>query len=71
MDDHRHLKPVGIAGELFLGGEGVARAYDRLHDEGWTPVHFTVDDVLLVSSMAPTNYLGVALTNILRIAWME
>lgn len=42
------------------GGEGVVRAYDRLHDEGYTPANFTVDDILLVSSIAPTDFLGPA-----------
>jgi hypothetical protein len=40
------------------GGEGVVRAYDRLHDEGFTPQHFTIDDIRIVSSMAPTDFLG-------------
>jgi hypothetical protein len=39
------------------GGEGVVRAYDRLYD-GYTPVNYTLDDVILVSSIAPTDFLG-------------
>jgi hypothetical protein len=40
------------------GGEGVARAYDRLHDEGYNPSNFTIDDIQFVSSIAPTDFLG-------------
>lgn len=40
------------------GGEGVARAYDRLFDGINVMDHFTVDDVKLVSSIAPTDFLG-------------
>lgn len=39
------------------GGEGVVRAYDRLYD-GYTPTNFTLADVILVSSIAPTDFLG-------------
>lgn len=40
------------------GGEGVVRAYDRLFDGEVPPAHFTIDDIVLVSSIAPTNFLG-------------
>ncbi len=45
------------------GGEGVTRAYDRIFDGDWTPVHYTLDDIILVSSIAPTVYLGVTNSN--------
>jgi hypothetical protein len=51
------------------GGEGVARAYDRLHDEGFTPTQFTIDDVVLVSSMAPTDFLGNGQSNAHEVAY--
>ena len=38
------------------GGEGITRAYDRLVD-GYTPMEFTIDDVVLLSSMLPTDFL--------------
>ena len=40
------------------GGEGVARAYDRIYDGNWVPVHYTIESIKLVSSMAPTDFLG-------------
>lgn len=40
------------------GGEGVCRAYDRLYDNEYSPNHFDIDDVVLVSSIAPNDYLG-------------
>ncbi len=40
------------------GGEGVCRAYDRLFDGEYVPDNFTVDDVVLVSSISPNDYLG-------------
>ncbi len=41
------------------GGEGVARAYDRLFDgTPPTPVNFQMSDIKLVSSIAPTDFLG-------------
>ncbi len=43
------------------GGEGVARAYDRLFDgTAPLPVNFTIGDIKLVSSIAPTDFLGPA-----------
>lgn len=40
------------------GGEGVARAYDRIFDGDWTPQNYALEDVILLSSMAPTDFLG-------------
>jgi len=45
------------------GGEGVVRAYDRIVDGAWTPTHYTLGDIVLVSSIAPTVYLGTVDTN--------
>jgi len=45
------------------GGEGVARAYDRLHDGEYIPLNFAIDDIALVSSIAPTDYLSTDLSN--------
>lgn len=40
------------------GGEGVARAYDRIFDGTWVPTQYTLGDIALVSSIAPTDFLG-------------
>jgi hypothetical protein len=45
------------------GGEGVVRAYDRVFDGQFVPVNFTLSSIRLVSSIAPTNFLGAASTD--------
>jgi len=45
------------------GGEGVVRAYDRVYTGEYTPTNFTLEDIFLVSSMAPTNFLGPSQSN--------
>jgi hypothetical protein len=45
------------------GGEGVVRAYDRLFDGSYTPVNFGLADIQLVSSIAPTDFLGTNSAN--------
>jgi hypothetical protein len=41
------------------GGEGVVRAYDRMVDEGYTTTHFGPEDIVLISSIAPTIFYSV------------
>ena len=53
IDSHR-IVWIGQA----RGGEGVVRAYDRVVDGEYTPTHFTADDIVLISSMVPTVFLG-------------
>ena len=38
------------------GGEGVTQAYDRVHDGLYVPNEFVIDDIKLVSSIAPTGF---------------
>lgn len=45
------------------GGEGVVRAFDRLIDGTYTPAQFTAADIVLISSIAPTDFLGPASAN--------
>lgn len=45
------------------GGEGVARAYDRLLDGDYIPENFTAADIHFISSIAPTDFLGTANSN--------
>jgi hypothetical protein len=40
------------------GGEGVVRAYDKLFDGTSNPSAYDIDDIVLVSSIAPTDFLG-------------
>ena len=40
------------------GGEGVARAYDRMHDDGYVTYNYSIDDIKLISSIAPTDFLN-------------
>ena len=45
------------------GGEGITRAYDRIYDGTYTPSYFTIEDIVLLSSMAPTDFLGTSSAN--------
>ncbi|MHC4823587.1 MAG: poly(ethylene terephthalate) hydrolase family protein [Planctomycetota bacterium] len=42
------------------GGEGVVLAYDRVFDGSYVPTEFTIDDIKLVSSIAPTGFQPVS-----------
>jgi hypothetical protein len=45
------------------GGEGITRAYDRLYDGTYTPDHFSIEEITLLSSMLPTDFLGTYNSN--------
>jgi hypothetical protein len=45
------------------GGEGVARAYDKILDGAYNPVNYELSDINLVSSIAPTDFLLTAASN--------
>lgn len=47
------------------GGEGVARAFDRITDAppSYVPTNFTAAAIKLISSIAPTDFLGPASSN--------
>lgn len=45
------------------GGEGVARAYDRILDGSYVPTFFSASDIKLISSIAPTDFLGTNQSN--------
>ena len=38
------------------GGEGITRAYDRLFDGNFVPDNYSIDDIQLLSSIAPTVF---------------
>ena len=42
------------------GGEGVVRAYTKLRTGVWSSPHFSAEDVILVSSMAPVTHIEPA-----------
>ncbi|MBP7148262.1 MAG: hypothetical protein KBD01_11990 [Acidobacteria bacterium] len=42
------------------GGEGVVRAYDRLVDENYAAQRYSAADIVVISSIAPTDFLGPA-----------
>jgi len=41
------------------GGEGICQAYDLIHDGAWTPEHFVLEDIALISPIAPPDVTGV------------
>jgi hypothetical protein len=45
------------------GGEGVARAYDKILDSEYSPVNYALSDINLVSSIAPTDFLLTSRSN--------
>jgi hypothetical protein len=51
------------------GGEGVVRAYKRLVEGDPIAQLYTADDVKLVSSMAPTDFLGTGRSNPLDVTY--
>jgi hypothetical protein len=40
------------------GGEGITRAYDRLFDGDYLPANYSIDDIAVLSSIAPTVFLN-------------
>ena len=45
------------------GGEGVARAYDRIRDGSFVPSSYVLSDIDLISTIAPTDFLGTDSSN--------
>jgi len=45
------------------GGEGVVRAYDRIFTGAYHPSNFQLEDIILISSIAPTDFLGPDMSN--------
>lgn len=51
IDTHR-IARIGHS----RGGEGVVLAYRRVFAGTYTPIHYDADDIILVSSIAPTDF---------------
>ncbi len=45
------------------GGEGVAQAYDLLYEDAYTPEYFVIDDIALISAIAPPDVTGTNSNN--------
>ncbi len=45
------------------GGEGIARAYDRIFDNSYTPTGYGLANIKFLCSIAPTDFLGVNSAN--------
>lgn len=56
LDTHRHLVPIGAIGELYIGGDGLARGY--LHREELTRERFVPSPFLPGASLYRTGDLA-------------
>ncbi|MEO0481481.1 MAG: hypothetical protein AAF196_18575 [Planctomycetota bacterium] len=54
--DSTHIAWIGHS----RGADGVARAYDQIFTGAYTPVNFSIEDIKLISSMAPVDFGGFA-----------
>jgi hypothetical protein len=59
--DSHHIVWIGHS----RGAEGVARGFDRITDSppSYTPTNYSASDIVLISSMCPTDFLGTASSN--------
>ncbi len=57
LDGHVDARTIAWIGHS-RGGEGVVRAYDRLYDGDFVPTNYSIDDIHLVSSIAPTVFFN-------------
>ncbi len=58
IDNHR-ITWIGHS----RGGEGIARAYDRLFDATFTSPTYVIGDIKLLISIAPTDFLGTGVAD--------
>jgi hypothetical protein len=56
LDGHLDTHAITWIGHS-RGAEGITRAYDRIFDGAYTPANFTRQDIVLLSSMLPTDFL--------------
>jgi hypothetical protein len=62
LDGHVQIDNVAWIGHS-RGGEGVVIAYDRLRDGVVTPTNFQASDIVVISSIAPTVFNSVDVSN--------
>lgn len=62
LQGHLDTTRIGWIGHS-RGGEGVVRAYDRVHDGNWSPQGYELENIAAVASIAPTVYLTAAETD--------
>jgi len=62
LQGHLDTTRIGWIGHS-RGAEGVVIAYDRIFDGTYTPVNFTKQSLRFVSSIAPTDFQGLTISN--------
>jgi non-ribosomal peptide synthetase component F len=45
LDSKQHLVPIGVVGELYLGGDGLARSYGNEQQTAKSFVHVTIEGI--------------------------
>jgi len=68
LQDHVDTRRIVWIGHS-RGGEGVAIAYDRIVDGVWSPENYGLQDIVLVSSIAPVDFEGPSDTNPHEVAY--
>ncbi len=60
MDSYCHLLPIGLSGEIYVGGAGVARGYlnrpQLTHDKFISPSTLSISSITSISSMSSTKF---------------
>ncbi len=62
LQGHVNARRIGWIGHS-RGAEGIARAYQRISEGDYVPNFFHTSDIRILSSMAPTIFLGFQLSN--------
>lgn len=68
LDGHIDARRISWIGHS-RGGEGVVRAFDRMVEEGYSPQRYQAGDIVVISSIAPTDFLGPSKSNPHRVPY--